>query len=57
MRHLQIKNCKVTLCYFLICDMSDDCAEKVLVMNWDTEELRAIMLEMEADTKAIEGHK
>ena len=37
--------------------MSIDCAEKVLVMNRDTEELRAIMLEMEADTKSIEGHQ
>jgi hypothetical protein len=30
---------------------------KPLVMNRDTEELRAIMLEMEADMKAIEGHQ
>lgn len=53
-RHLQIKNCKVLYVTF---DMSGDCAEKCLVMNRDTEELHAIMLEIEADMKAIEGHQ
>lgn len=33
------------------------CVEECIVMNRDTEELPAIMLEMEVDMKAIEGHQ